>query len=148
VTASILRPLRSLLARRRSERRLVVEAYAVVALVRLALTLLPYRLLRRARRPVLRVAAALGARPCDDSSLVAGVRVAARHVPGATCLTQAIALHILLARRKIASDLVVGVTRRDGRFEAHAWVDRGGETLIGGDVEHFNPLLRVGPATR
>lgn len=130
------------------ERRLLVEALLVVAASRAALTLVPYALLRRARRPVLGIAARLPAGGADATALVSAVRVVSRHVPGASCLTQAIALHLMLARRRIASHLVVGVARRDGRFQAHAWVDRDGEVLIGGDVARFNPLVRVGRSRR
>jgi hypothetical protein len=127
---------------------LLAESLVTVSLVRLALSVVPYRALRAARRPALRIAALMRARPCDERELVASVRVAARHVPAATCLTQAIALHLELARRHVASHLVVGVARRDGRFEAHAWVDRDGVVLIGGDVAGFNPLVRAGSLPR
>jgi hypothetical protein len=96
----------------------------------------------------LRLAATMPARTGDASSLVDAVRVAARHVPGASCLTQAIALHLLLERRRIGSHLVVGVARTNGRFRAHAWVDSDGEVLIGGEVAHFDPLLRLGRSGR
>ena len=148
MTSAGATPVRSLLRRDRRERALLVESYLVVVLVRLSLTVVPYALLRRLRRPVLRIARILAARSLDDHRVVAAVRTAARHVAGATCLTQAIALHLMLARRRIETHLVVGVTRRDGRFEAHAWVDRDGDVLIGGDVTRFNPLVRIGTIGR
>lgn len=145
---SPFRPLGSLLRRPPAERRLLVEALLVVAGARLALSLVPYRLLRRARRPMLRLARLFRSSSGSPAGLVAATRTAARHVPGASCLTQAIALHLLLERRRIASHLVVGVASTDGRFHAHAWVDRDGEVLIGGDVARFDPLLRLGGTAR
>jgi hypothetical protein len=134
--------------RRAPERRLLAEATLIVAIARAALSIVPYGLLRRARRPVLRLVAKLPPASGSAESLVAAVRAAARHVPGASCLTQAIALHLLLERRRIGSHLVVGVARHDGRFRAHAWVDRDGEVLLGGDIGRYNALLRLGRSAR
>ncbi len=61
---------------------------------------------------------------------------AARLVPGASCLTQALALQVLLGRRGLGSRLCIGVRKGSaGGFEAHAWVERGGRVLIGGSSE-------------
>jgi hypothetical protein len=145
---ALLRPIRSLLRRDGGTRRILVESYLVVAAVRLALTVVPYAALRRLRRPVVRLVTARSTRPFDERSVVDAVRIASRHVTRATCLTQAIALHLMLARRGADSELVVGVASTEGRFEAHAWVDRDGRVLIGGDVAGFNQLLRVGRSPR
>ena len=60
------------------------------------------------------------------------VRHAARLVPAATCLTQAIAARRLLARRGIRSDLRIGVAREsDGKMRAHAWLECDGVTILG-----------------
>jgi len=59
---------------------------------------------------------------------------AARFVPGASCLTQALSLQVLLARRGLHSRLCIGVRKgAASAFEAHAWVERGGRVLIGGE---------------
>jgi len=60
---------------------------------------------------------------------------AARRGPWpASCLRQALVLEHLLQKRGIATDLRIGV-RRDERekMAAHAWVERNGIVLIGGD---------------
>ena len=76
------------------------------------------------------------------------VRVVSRLVPFASCLTQAQACQLLLARRGMASRLCLGVREgRSGGFEAHAWLiceDRlvlGGE---GGRVGTFRLLTELG----
>lgn len=137
-------PIRSFLGRSRSERRLLVESLVIVTGVRVALTVVPYRVLRRMRRGVVRLASRFAGPAHDAHALGAAVRVAARHVPAAHCLTQAIALHLMLARRSMRSTLVIGVARRDGAFAAHAWVDRDGDVLIGGDIAPYDTLIRVG----
>ncbi len=61
------------------------------------------------------------------------VRNAARLVPGASCLTQALAAQYLLARAGCRSHLQVGVARDPaGRFLAHAWLVSDGKVVIGG----------------
>ncbi len=74
---------------------------------------------------------------------------AARLVPGASCLTQALALQTVLSRCGEQSSLVLGVdfkpdAKRD--FEAHAWIEWQGRILIGGPIERWKPLLTIAPS--
>ena len=59
-----------------------------------------------------------------------------------TCLTRALVLTRLLLRRGVATELVIGA-KREGAFEAHAWLRVGDEILLG-DEGHteFAPLWR------
>jgi transglutaminase-like putative cysteine protease len=53
-----------------------------------------------------------------------------RWVPGDTrCLTQSLALTILLTRRGIPSRVIIGV-RTGETFGAHAWVEHDGQALL------------------
>ncbi|MBS0314501.1 MAG: lasso peptide biosynthesis B2 protein [Proteobacteria bacterium] len=62
------------------------------------------------------------------------IGIAARRTPWpTTCLRQALLLHHLLARRGIDSELRIGVRTASDGFAAHAWVERHGAVLIGGD---------------
>ncbi len=74
------------------------------------------------------------------------VGVAARRVPGASCLTQALALQLLCRRRGYPTQLQIGVERKGSRFRAHAWVERDGKVIIGNlaDLGSFLPLPSVG----
>ena len=72
------------------------------------------------------------------------VQRVSRAVPGATCLTQALALKWMLTRRRIACRLRIGV-RHDpgGAFAAHAWLEmRSHEVILGGtqSPEHYRAL--------
>ncbi|MEE4153466.1 MAG: lasso peptide biosynthesis B2 protein [Erythrobacter sp.] len=68
----------------------------------------------------------------------------ARRVPWRSdCLVQAMAAQHWLMRRGIASEIVIGTaTGRQSEFEAHAWLAREGEVLLGGDISRFETLLR------
>jgi len=58
------------------------------------------------------------------------MRAAVRHSAGhPTCLEESLALWWLLGRQGIASELRIGVRKRDEKFEAHAWVEREGIAL-------------------
>jgi hypothetical protein len=55
------------------------------------------------------------------------VNAVVRHVwRRSTCLEKSLALWRLLKRHSIASELRIGARKIDGKFEAHAWVERQG----------------------
>ncbi len=70
------------------------------------------------------------------------IQVAARYVPRSTCLVQALAARSLMARYGYRSELRIGVNRDSrGAFEAHAWLEYNGKTVVG-ELESatFTPL--------
>lgn len=114
----------------------------VVAAVRLGLTLFSYN---RVRAMVTR----LNARQCasmGELRLVAwGVAAAARFVPGATCLTQALSGQYLLARQGNASNIRIGIERGTGeQLKAHAWLVSDDHIVLGGSVDGFAHLVDHG----
>ena len=66
--------------------------------------------------------------------VVWAVVVASRYVPMSTCLTQALAAQVLLARRGYSAHLHIGVAKEgaEAKLKAHAWVESDGKVLIGG----------------
>ena len=116
----------------RDERVTLAQAWGLFLLVELALRILPLpRLLalsdRVARKPT--VEPALPWVP-PLARLAWLVDVAGRYAPaGATCLKRSLVLSWLLARRGIATTLRIGVARRDGGIEAHAWLERDGQVI-------------------
>lgn len=123
---------RKLLALSRADKLLLVRCLPVVAVTKLGLVILSYRTLKRwipDRAPV----------PADQATVEElrrtawGVRNAARLVPGATCLTQALAAQFLLARAGHRSQIRIGVAKdAEGKFLAHAWLISDGRVLLGG----------------
>jgi len=58
------------------------------------------------------------------------VNSAGRHgLHGASCLAKSLTLWSLLGRQGIASEVRIGARKIDGKFEAHAWVERNGAAL-------------------
>jgi hypothetical protein len=68
-----------------------------------------------------------------------------RLVPHATCLVQAIAAKAMLSRAGCAAIVWIGVARPQEGFEAHAWVESGGEIVIGKHAnKQYVPLTSFG----
>lgn len=111
--------------------------------VRLALLLAPSKAVlqavarstarRRARRP---------SRNLAPRRVANAVVRCSRIVPGATCLTQALAGRALLASYGHDAHFKVGVARdADGRFSAHAWLELDATPILGErGIERFTPL--------
>ncbi|UUL82379.1 lasso peptide biosynthesis B2 protein [Sphingomonas qomolangmaensis] len=110
-------------------------------IVRIGLTLGSYRLvlrwIERYARP--------SRRPTAVLVLVWSVRHSAKLVPGASCLTQALAMRYLMLRAGEGCTIRIGVRETANRpFDAHAWVMYQGRVLIGGneqDLAAFKPLV-------
>jgi transglutaminase superfamily protein len=136
-----------------ANRSLLLEALALLWLVRVSLWALPYRWVQRL--PTLVGQLALwrlrAAGPRNSRSLPEAVGwailTAARFTPGASCLTQALAAQALLGRRGAPSRLELGVTlEASRRLLAHAWLECEGRVIVGG-VEspgRYRRLLGVG----
>ena len=113
---------------------LFIAALPVVATVRLALCVLPSRTILRIVRRFALASPAEATHPRVPASLIVwAVEAVSRRVPGATCLTQALAAKVLLRCFGQGAQLCLGVARAsDGTFRAHAWLERNGRPVLGG----------------
>lgn len=109
------------------DRGVMLQSVALLAAIRLAVTIAGVRAVRHAMAATMR-SPRHGVAPALDRVLVMSRLVdrASRHTVANTCLHRSLALWWLLGRRGIDSRLQVGVRRQGGRFEAHAWVEYGG----------------------
>jgi hypothetical protein len=128
-----------------AERSLLLRVAGLLWLIRLGLWLLPFQTLQRLHRRVAHVSP-----PRDKAGTIGpdrlawAVTVASRYVPGATCLTQALAAQVLLGRRGHQTRLHIGVRKgEESDLQAHAWLECSGRVVIGeSNVECYSPLLR------
>lgn len=128
----------------RDDQRLLLGVLPVVLFVRLALWLVP---LSRLHRLLItrRVGMAAPLSTGRAHRLAWAVTAVGRRIPGATCLTRALALQVLLRGRGNLSKLHVGfVVDGAGGVRGHAWLEWQDEVLIGGG-EHsaFRTLVTL-----
>jgi len=140
--------LRTFLSLPAGERRLLLEAALLLEGVKLGAKLIPFRSLRR----LLDLAARLRREDgLTVSEVVRAVELMSLRTPGLkTCLARALALRLMLVRRGHPATLRIGVIKEPGKeFQAHAWVESGGEVVIGDyELERYSPLLALsGEAT-
>jgi hypothetical protein len=127
------------------ERRLLARALCVVVAFRVALCVIDWSRIRALAARIEGRSAVLAKLP--PVRLAWAVRAAARGVPGATCLTQSLALRHLLAKAGHAAEIRIGVARSEpGGLDSHAWVVCHGNVLVGdtGDLERYQPILSMG----
>jgi hypothetical protein len=125
--------------RRRSgaERILLLEAFLLLGVARLAVIVLPFRWLARSLGIHMKITD--GPMASDDLRLArtigGAVRSAARYTPWTSlCLPQAVAAKWMLKRRRIAGTLYLGVVKDETKAEkltAHAWLRCGPAILTG-----------------
>lgn len=139
-------PRRSTLSPR--DRALLGEAFACLALARLATLLLPFRVVARGLGAHNEESTRAEPATARARRVGAAVAVAARRTPWRSlCLEQAVAAKAMLRRRGIPSTLYLGVTAAP--FEAHAWVRVGEVNVTGGtDVDRFAVVATFADAER
>jgi hypothetical protein len=132
---------RAMRGRTWAQRRLLLEATAALAGVKLALGVLPFRLVRRAFGFVDGEADEGCGREAGEraAEVAAAVLRAARRLPWeSTCLADSLAVALLLRRRGIGATLYLGVGSDESaprRVAAHAWLSCGDRLLTGADEE-------------
>ncbi len=120
-----------------TERRILVRVFFVVGMARAALFVFSTDTARKVAAQ-----AAAGASGSLEQ-MVWAVKVASRYLPGATCLTQALAAQALLTQSGFPSQVEIGVARDDRRrLQAHAWVVCHGQVVLGGQQpNHYNSII-------
>ena len=146
-----MRPLRSLLRRSPSERKLLIAAVLWLVFFRMGVWTLPFRSLKRLARTLSGEVREERRQPGLDARRIAwAIQRGSRYVPFASCLTQALAAQVLMGRYGLPAEIHIGVSRNASKaFAAHAWVVSQGELVVGGTgVESYRPIAVLGSARR
>lgn len=112
---------------------LMVEARCVLGGVRVGLRWMRYALLLRLLRNSARMAGRLQAHPKTDPEArilwtIDTIGRKSRAAP--SCLEEALSVQWMLRRRRIESDIRIGVAKKeDGSLHGHAWVERDGRVI-------------------
>src|SRR4051794_21097186 len=124
-----MKRLREFLRLSNTEQRLLIKAVVLVEAIKLGMQLLPFRTLRRLLARAVdappRALQHAGRRTSSAERVAWAVGAASGHTPGIkTCLVQALAAQVLLARHGHPAFVHIGVVRGGGgEFQAHAWVE-------------------------
>lgn len=123
-----------------AEQILVLKAFWVVLLIRLALKLLSFGQFRKLYASLLQPASVADISNVRISRYVWAIERVSGSL-SAVCLPQALALKFFLRTDKQA-EIVIGVDKKSG-FSAHAWVEKNGRILIGDTPQiSFQPLWK------
>ena len=108
---------------------LVLTAALWLGAARLTLWLLPLKTARRLLSRPPRLSSSSGA---TADRIAWAISVARRVIPAASCLPQALAGEALLTRNGHEVELRIGVVKTEtGTLVAHAWVESGGQVVVG-----------------
>lgn len=122
-----------------------IEATLVLLVVRLALSLVPFRWLWSLLKRLEQHRLVPGSDDLQRSArIAAAVTRASATIPGTTCLVQAVACVMLLRWHGLPATLRIGVARSAAQLAAHAWVESCGVVVIGGttaELAQYRPLL-------
>jgi hypothetical protein len=114
-----------------AERTVLIQAFGLLAAVRLSLLAVSFGTCRRGWASILeRVSKSPGAASLPPQRIVWLTSVASRYVPGAHCLARCIAAQILLARQGHQAEMKIGVRKEGASLDAHAWLELGGAPLF------------------
>jgi hypothetical protein len=108
----------------------VISALGAVAAVRVGLTALSFARLKGVLHRFAGPGGTSGRPTASVDDVAWSVGAAARLVPRASCLVQALALELLLLRSGQPAELRIGVAREDGGLKAHAWIEADGRRFL------------------
>lgn len=141
----MLKPLKTWLNLSRSHRLLVLQAGVLVLGFRLGLWLLPFSQLRLfPDRLSYRFQKLITHHKFPVKTLAWSIKLTAKRIPKASCLTQALAAQTLLQLYGYEARLCIGATLDENRnLSAHAWITHNQEVILGQlpNLANFKPLL-------
>jgi hypothetical protein len=142
-----MKRLRRFLRLQSNERWLLIKAALLLEGIKLAMRLIPFKVLRRLADRAGRTFVRRRSRTNLPAQTVAwAVETVSQNTPGEkTCLTQALAAQVLLTRRGYSSLLHIGVVKdENGELLAHAWVECQNEIVVGGyELERYTLLTSL-----
>jgi hypothetical protein len=114
-------------------RRLLIEAFFLLAFIRIGLYLTSVERLRRTLKRFCSKSKSLEIKNEAVEKVAYAIHIASSYLPNTNCLPQALAAQVLLTRLAQPAELRIGVARdQSGLFKAHAWVESRGLIVVGG----------------
>ena len=121
---------------------IVIKSFFLLWIIRMMLWIFPFSVIQKI---VGRFTVISGeSHTVPIGKLTWAVAVMSRYVPKATCLTRALTAQILLAGQNYNSNLKIGVSKNNGEFEAHAWLESDNIIVLGESEVEYTPILNIG----
>lgn len=121
---------------------IVIKSFFLLWIIRIMLWILPFSVIQKIISRFTVVSGESHNVPLEK--LTWAVTVMSRYVPKATCLTRALTAQILLAGQNYSSNLKIGVSKSNGEFEAHAWLESDDKIVLGESEVEYAPILNIG----
>lgn len=129
------------------ERLLLSKTFALVWMTSVSLRLLPFAMVQRLFASRIAPSGRMHHRQHPIERLLWAIDAASRYVPGASCLSLALAGRMMLNREGYPAHIHIGVAKdQTSSFAAHAWLESEGRIVIGGheSTSLFVPLGVIG----
>lgn len=129
---SLMSSLRRFIVSNSREKKMILWTIFWLFYFRLRNMILPYRLIKRSTSEEIVDEPSIETvnKPIIDE-VSRTVERCQRFVPGATCLTQALATKAVLKRYGQNSTIRIGVAKSETSIDAHAWVEVNGQIILG-----------------
>ncbi|CAN5387193.1 hypothetical protein BH23BAC1_BH23BAC1_05740 [soil metagenome] len=126
-----------------SDKLLLMEVGVLLAFLRFILKFIPlnriYPLLKKnPSKPVYNYKDQLN----YTSRIIWAVEKSGKYLLKKKCLAQALAVHLLLNKKRIKNELEIGFIRNRNNYSAHAWIKSGDKVLIG-DNQRLHLYFRI-----
>ena len=111
---------------------LLFKAFILLGIIRLGLWQLSFAHLRKFLAFFSHRTISINSdRQIEVDCIVWAVNKSSQYMPGVKCLARALTTEVLMYQYGHQPQLRIGVAKRSGKIEAHAWVESQGQVLIG-----------------
>ena len=124
------------------DKYILTKSFSLLWTIRIMLWILPFSIIQKIVGRFTIISGESHSIPLDK--LTWAVAVMSRYVPKATCLTRALTAQILLAGQNYPSNIRIGVSKDNGEFEAHAWLEADNKIVLGESKTKFTPIFNIG----
>ena len=124
------------------DKYIIIKSFLLLWAVRIMLWMLPFSVIQKIIGRFTAVSGESHSIPLEK--LTWAVAVMSRYVPKATCLTRALTAQILLAGQNYSSNIKIGVSKTEGNFEAHAWLEADNKIILGDSEIDYTPIFNIG----
>jgi Transglutaminase-like superfamily len=139
-----MRIIHSFLKLNRYEKIIYIKSLFLLGTIRIMLWILPFQIIKIMIKHLIIIPEKNNVHKISRKKLLAAVDFMSNYIPKATCLTRTLAAQILLARYHYKSNTIIGVSKNDGEFEAHAWLESDNQIIFGKSETDYVSILIMG----